>query len=240
MIKFFRKIRQRLLKENKMSKYLLYAIGEIVLVVIGILVALQLNNWNQERVASDKEQLLLSELHDEFVNNKKQFEEVIYWHRDSYDACEKIIAMLPIDLETVDLDTLGKYHWDLGTTWTFNPSQGVINSLVNTSSFELISNDTLRRHIIAWSDILSDYQDEEVKAVQFVNGSFFDYVDEHLNFNGDFKDELIEKETLTSLQFKNIIYHRKDDLKNILATGELEKVEDMINRIIELSKPDKR
>lgn len=49
MIKFFRKIRQQLLTENKFSKYLLYAIGEIVLVVIGILIALQINNWNENR-----------------------------------------------------------------------------------------------------------------------------------------------------------------------------------------------
>ena len=47
MIKFFRRIRQQLLSENKFSKYLLYALGEIVLVVIGILIALQINNWNQ-------------------------------------------------------------------------------------------------------------------------------------------------------------------------------------------------
>ncbi len=47
MIKFFRKIRQRLLTENKFSKYLIYAIGEIILVVIGILIALQINNWNE-------------------------------------------------------------------------------------------------------------------------------------------------------------------------------------------------
>jgi len=49
MIKFFRKIRQKMLTENKFSKYLIYAIGEIVLVVIGILIALSINNWNQEQ-----------------------------------------------------------------------------------------------------------------------------------------------------------------------------------------------
>ncbi|WP_449288538.1 DUF6090 family protein [Meishania litoralis] len=49
MIKFFRKIRQKMLTENKFSKYLIYAIGEIILVVIGILIALQINNWNEER-----------------------------------------------------------------------------------------------------------------------------------------------------------------------------------------------
>ncbi len=49
MIKFFRKIRHRMLTENKFSKYLIYAIGEIVLVVIGILIALQINRWNENR-----------------------------------------------------------------------------------------------------------------------------------------------------------------------------------------------
>ena len=49
MIKFFRKIRQNLIMENKTGKYLKYAIGEIILVVIGILIALQINNWNQNR-----------------------------------------------------------------------------------------------------------------------------------------------------------------------------------------------
>ncbi|WP_339614296.1 DUF6090 family protein [uncultured Winogradskyella sp.] len=49
MIKFFRKIRQNLLLENKTGKYFKYAIGEIILVVIGILIALQINNWNEQR-----------------------------------------------------------------------------------------------------------------------------------------------------------------------------------------------
>ena len=49
MIKFFSKIRQKMLTESKFGKYLLYAIGEIILVVIGILIALGINNWNQER-----------------------------------------------------------------------------------------------------------------------------------------------------------------------------------------------
>jgi hypothetical protein len=53
MIKFFRKIRQRLLTENKFSKYLIYAIGEIILVVIGILIALSINNWNESRKQAD-------------------------------------------------------------------------------------------------------------------------------------------------------------------------------------------
>ncbi|MFT6996019.1 MAG: sensor domain CHASE-containing protein, partial [Maribacter sp.] len=50
MINFFRRIRKKMLTENKFAKYLTYAIGEIFLVVIGILIALQINNWNEEKI----------------------------------------------------------------------------------------------------------------------------------------------------------------------------------------------
>jgi len=66
MIKFFRRIRQQLLTENKFSKYLLYAIGEILLVVIGILIAIQINEWNRDRklyqVELESYQLIITDL----------------------------------------------------------------------------------------------------------------------------------------------------------------------------------
>ncbi len=62
MIKFFRKIRQKLLSKSKFSQYLIYAIGEIVLVVIGILIALQINNWNAEQKTEKEEIGILNNL----------------------------------------------------------------------------------------------------------------------------------------------------------------------------------
>ena len=62
MIKFFRKIRQQLLAKNKVSSYLLYAVGEIVLVVIGILIALSINNWQQENQNKKLEKRYLEDL----------------------------------------------------------------------------------------------------------------------------------------------------------------------------------
>ena len=59
MIKFFRKIRQQLIAEKRVSQYLLYALGEIVLVVAGILIALAINNGNEQRLTRDKEQVYL-------------------------------------------------------------------------------------------------------------------------------------------------------------------------------------
>ena len=62
MLRFFRQIRQRLVTDNRFGKYLLYAIGEIVLVVIGILLALQINTWNEERKFRAQQYSLLRDL----------------------------------------------------------------------------------------------------------------------------------------------------------------------------------
>ena len=69
MIKFFRKIRQKLLSENRISKYLIYAIGEIFLVVIGILFALQINNWNEENKTNIRQNNYLALVKAEMSNN---------------------------------------------------------------------------------------------------------------------------------------------------------------------------
>ncbi|QJP34652.1 hypothetical protein F0365_09730 [Nonlabens sp. Ci31] len=69
MIKFFRNIRKNLLNESKMTKYFKYAIGEIVLVVIGILIALQINNWNQNRLEMQEEQIGLNQFYKDFEAN---------------------------------------------------------------------------------------------------------------------------------------------------------------------------
>ncbi len=70
MIKFFRKIRYNLMEQNKTGKYLKYAIGEIALVVIGILIALSINNWNEDRIELKQEKNILSNLNTEFNENK--------------------------------------------------------------------------------------------------------------------------------------------------------------------------
>jgi hypothetical protein len=70
MIKFFRKIRQNLIAEGKTANYLKYAIGEIILVVIGILIALQINTWNQERINSREEQRIFQDLSEELEYNR--------------------------------------------------------------------------------------------------------------------------------------------------------------------------
>ena len=74
MLRFLRQIRQRLLTDNKFIKYLMYAVGEILLVVIGILIALQINTWNEERIERKNEVKLLKELRADLDDNLEEIE----------------------------------------------------------------------------------------------------------------------------------------------------------------------
>ena len=82
MIKFFRKIRQKLLSENKFTKYLLYAIGEIVLVVVGILIALYINNRNQKQQELKKIDAILAEVMDEIELNIEETNKLMKFYKE--------------------------------------------------------------------------------------------------------------------------------------------------------------
>ncbi len=90
MIKFFRQIRQRLLSENRFTKYLIYAVGEIILVVIGILIALQINNRNQERQDQEKVTAILSDVRDEIQLNIRETVNLIEFYREK----DSIVAIV--------------------------------------------------------------------------------------------------------------------------------------------------
>lgn len=79
MIKFFRRIRQKLLAENRFSKYLIYAIGEIILVVIGILIALQINIWNQQKNDEQKVLSIFKEIQKDLLNDIQETEYIEDW-----------------------------------------------------------------------------------------------------------------------------------------------------------------
>ena len=77
MFRFFRQIRQRLLTENRFSKYLLYAVGEILLVVIGIVIALQVDTWNEARKLREEERVVAREIYLELKENRAYLKETL-------------------------------------------------------------------------------------------------------------------------------------------------------------------
>jgi hypothetical protein len=238
MIRFFRKIRQNLLMENKTSKYFKYAIGEIALVVIGILIALQVSNWNENRKLKSREQIYLKTLHEEFISNKTQFEEVLKNHYDALKSCRQIINLFPIEITESLNDTLQSAFNNIYKRYTFNPTQGTINALINSSSIELISNETLRQLLMQWNDIVADYQEEEKNSVDFARSYLEVYTIKNFQWDGDINDPRFDKNILKSLEFENIIRQRQQDLTDILESSSKEKeiVHAAIDKIIALTK----
>ena len=151
MIKFFRKIRQNLLMENKTGKYFKYAIGEIFLVVIGILIALQINNWNEAAKRSNEEQKLLYELlvnlNQDINDNKVNAD----FNKDVGLSAEYIVET--IEARAVWNDTMKKHYGYLlrhGLS-TFNTSA---YDNLKSKGFDLISNDSIR---IALTNLHGNY-----------------------------------------------------------------------------------
>ena len=109
MINLFRKTRKKMAVDNKPMKYLRYAIGEIVLVVIGILIALYINNWNEDRKDLKKERRILANINSEFKRNysllkkhKNQYKEV----RNVTNMLMSIIGQSESELLAYNLDSL--------------------------------------------------------------------------------------------------------------------------------------
>ncbi len=166
MIKFFRKIRQKLLVENKLSLYLIYAIGEIVLVVIGILIALQINNWNEERKANISENKALIALKNEFDKNIERFRFIIK-ERDSGQVVLRsyfdIIANDTISIEKKAQANKGAYF---GGNW--GAQNTVLIGLVNSGAIDNIKNDSLKILLASWPNLVQNWNSEEEKLIKLI------------------------------------------------------------------------
>tara|TARA_R110002074_G_scaffold372431_2_gene547881 strand:- start:985 stop:1725 length:741 start_codon:yes stop_codon:yes gene_type:complete len=163
MIKFFRKIRQRLLSENKFSKYLIYAIGEIVLVVIGILIAIQLNQWRNENANNQQKQKVLKVLQLEFQSNLSQLDTILKFNNKTQNAYPNAIKL--ISNKHVTKEIFNEAVEYLGFNWSFNPINGALRSSISSGEIHLINNDRLLELLFSWEDVVKD-SEEEMQALR--------------------------------------------------------------------------
>tara|TARA_R110002049_G_scaffold239565_1_gene412869 strand:+ start:2882 stop:3652 length:771 start_codon:yes stop_codon:yes gene_type:complete len=145
MIKLFRSIRQNLIMENKTGKYLKYAIGEIILVVIGILIALQINNWNENSKTNIKEQILLVALKQELTTNLKELNGIIEVNRKRNEAAHKLVSVLsPKEAKLSNIEISKLWYNTFAREAVYKPSLGVINEAISSGSLSIIKNIKLR------------------------------------------------------------------------------------------------
>ena len=158
MLKFFRRIRRALLKEGKVRKYLVYALGEILLVMIGILLALQVNNWNEARKNRREELVALKSLQKEFRSNYQKFQDHIEPKKKLKVQWEDLL--LKLSDKNLSPEEKPKRRLPPGTG-TLNVSFGTLNSLINSGKVENLKNDSLKSLLTNWGGLLEDFQEEE-------------------------------------------------------------------------------
>ena len=150
MIKFFRKIRQNLLMENKTGKYLKYAIGEIILVVIGILIALQINNLNNNRIEKERENKYLKSIKIDLQKDIGSLEYIIDFRKKKNKGTNNLIKQIngqPIkDLTETTYDVVNTLNQE-----RFTPSNITYNDLVSSGNMNLITNDSIKLYLFELS-----------------------------------------------------------------------------------------
>ena len=174
MIKFFRKIRQRLLTENKFSKYLLYAVGEIVLVVIGILIALQINNWNELQKNEKIEAVFLQDFRGDLETDIKTLQAAILENNERIVAADSIFSILSIknDLTNRALIDFASYNTSLTSESYFIPEKSAIRQFESSNGGSIISSKELKDKLFRYYALNERVEQNMEKSIQLYQHNY--------------------------------------------------------------------
>ena len=239
-----------LLSQNRFKKYSFYAIGEIFLVVVGILIALQLNNLNENRKTNEKEYKYLLALESELKNNLLAIEFERKELHNSLDSQRLLIRILNSKMDTINDVRFSKIiHSAFRSEISLNYKNGVFNELLNSGGLNILSNDSIRVMITSWEGIMIGVRQQEAEALTCRNRVTSLLVD-----NGDFKrimddngvSDLVKmeisknesnKELLKNKRFKNLIT-LYIVLGSVLDGREYSLLEVEINQLLRLVEKD--
>jgi len=213
MIKFFRKIRYDLMEKNKTGKYFKYAIGEIVLVVIGILIALSINNWNQDRL--DKLQAIgyLKNLAEDLKSDTIQYNLNI----KSYESqiANNSIPLLNDDYKLLEVDSivvLISGYWAINRT-----SDQTFEKIKNAGLIELLGTEEINKAV-------NDYYNLDITLYDYFIEWDKKYTDKDIDFwfrNSNFESAFPKRNfSMKSLPFKGSTAKRKEDLIKLIESTE--------------------
>jgi len=151
--------------ENKTGKYFKYAIGEILLVIIGILIAVSINGWNEDRKLKKAEQSILKDLKQEMIINLKALEFAIAENEKSFDAALEMRALFK-DRAAFDkmsdsliYESIRKLDWNV----TYDPQNGILNSIISSGQINQLSNKELKYLLASLKDLTTDAIESTLK-----------------------------------------------------------------------------
>ncbi len=226
MLKFFRNIRRRLLRESRFTRYLIYAIGEIILVVIGILIALQVNNWNETRKLNIAEQGYLNSLREDVNKDIQAQDSIITILKNNL----KSLKALEEELKKIDTDpnyekALFSFVGGMGFP-DFISNDHTLETLKSSGNIEVISNKNLRRRILDYRDQVEVYDRNQIALGELL----INFVTESNIFN---LNALTDKALRDRLSFRNIAEAKVTTFINQIITYRVI-TEDLVDRLEKL------
>jgi len=201
MIKFFRNIRKTLIEESKTTKYLKYAIGEIVLVVFGILIALSINNWNDKKKNNETELLYYNRILEDFELDKKLIDE----------SKQKADYRIELSKQTLlDLNSGTKNKHEIinqfilpGRSEVYQPRNVTFKDLVSSGNLKLINDITIKNSLIQYYSELENKQFQLNQNRDETTRRVFDLVNTNIDFGAiqefEYVHKLLEPEILEFL-----------------------------------------
>jgi len=223
MISFFRKIRQSLLNQGKTTRYFKYAIGEIVLVVIGILIALQINNWNTQRHERNQELLILKSLKANFVENLKTLSKAKSDTKKVYTASLELLVLIhPTEINYTN-DVVDNLIGQVLNYYTWDPTTGAIDQVINSDQFNIIQNKEIKIKISNWSRLITDSAKDFTISNDHLFKTIVIYLAKHANIkNMPTNDAVYARTKLTRVPISNF----KSDYKKMMSSKEFENLID--------------
>ena len=242
MLRFFRKIRQNLLENGNIRKYFWYALGEILLVMIGILLAVQVNSVVQNSRDEGRRVELVQGLASEFSSNLSQLDTVMFYQNKALESGNDLIreiAKRNQGIKELRVDTLiSNNSW----LWTYDPLNGVLKSGISSGDIHLITNDSLKVLLFSWEDVVSDAREEQMRAVAQYQDHILPYLKDHTSISNTiflYRDQIpgtsFEHDYAKMMfdpKFENLIITRS--INTIDALNELEILHELNTEIIQL------
>lgn len=215
MIKFFRKIRQNLVMENKTGKYFKYAIGEIILVVIGILIALQINTWNENRKETLEESSILQNLYDEFSENKKIYDQNLAKTEDAKQIGYTVMNLMGKQegqLKKQNIDSILYMALEPGE---YRPSENTINDLIQSGRLRLLRNKKLKTLLYNWQSQLKDVKNAFERVELKIDNELIPYLSKHYALKDIDKYGALNWKENTTLQINKYAIFNDIEFENI-------------------------
>jgi len=165
MLTFFRRIRRNLANQNKFVQYSRYAIGEILLVVFGILIALQVNNWNENQLNKKKEIEILVGVKGELNNLIERMDLWAQFNRTGERLTSEVLQYKRTDANKQTMDSLFS---SMPFVNVFDKGGSLMETLIIDGKLELIRDKSIRKNLMRWPDMLEDIHTNDLSIRDFV------------------------------------------------------------------------